>query len=305
HAHGGQGKMKIDNPSDFHDIVSIVACSKTFATIEPYVEAKCDIHIQKIGNNYKAFMRKSISGNWKANIGSAMLEQCHVTEKYKKWLDDVSEIFGGLDIVTVEAVLSKDGNEYIYEITGSQMTLMGETQEEDRRLIAELVCNKMNTFVARPVMSKQMSRTSISSSGSYATEAQSIDQNVKSQTQVPTSVGATSQQQSIHQQRMPASTGNPTPPVGSTPRRGSQTSIGSSSDLIGNPQQQQAPAATNQPIAGGQQETPPISQMGQATQQLRGLFRRASQTSNEETKEDPEDTMRNLRKTFAGIFGDM
>lgn len=31
--------------------------------------------------------------------------------------------------------------------------------------------------------------------------------------------------------------------------------------------------------------------------------RRASQTS--EKGEDPDDTMRNLRKTFAGVFGDM
>lgn len=54
-------------------------------------------------------------------------------------------------------------------------------------------------------------------------------------------------------------------------------------------------------------------------QQIRGLFRRASQTTNDEagqavpnqpntganpTGEDTEDTMKNLRKTFAGIFGE-
>lgn len=76
-----------------------------------------------------------------------------VTEKYKKWLDDVAEIFGGLDIVTVEALAAKDGSETIYEVTGSQMTLMGETQEEDRRLIAELVCLRMGSAVAgRPIL---------------------------------------------------------------------------------------------------------------------------------------------------------
>lgn len=78
--------------------------------------------------------RKSISGNWKANQGSALLEQVQVTDKHKKWLDDVSELFGGLDIITIEALSAKDGSgEHIYEVTGSQMTLMGETQEEDRR----------------------------------------------------------------------------------------------------------------------------------------------------------------------------
>lgn len=81
-----------------------------------------------------------------------MLEQCPVTERYKKWIDEVSEVFNGLDIVTVEAVLAKDGQEYIYEVTGSQMILMGETQEEDRRIISELVTSKMQHFCGRPVI---------------------------------------------------------------------------------------------------------------------------------------------------------
>ena len=77
-------------------------------------------------------------------MGSSVLEQVPVTERYKKWLDEVSNLFDGLDMLTVEAVADKDGREIIYEVTGSQMPLMGESQEEDRKLIAELICNKMN-----------------------------------------------------------------------------------------------------------------------------------------------------------------
>lgn len=91
--------------------------------------------------------RKSISGNWKANVGSSVLEQVPVTERYKKWLDEVSNLFDGLDMLTVEAVADKDGREIIYEVTGSQMPLMGESQEEDRKLIADLICSKMNSRV--------------------------------------------------------------------------------------------------------------------------------------------------------------
>ena len=103
-------------------------------------------------NNFQHDRRKSISGNWKANVGSAMLEQMPVADKHKKWLDEVSEIFGGLEILTVEAILAKDGREIIYEVTGSQMTLMGETQEEDRRLISDLVCLRMGSVTYRPTI---------------------------------------------------------------------------------------------------------------------------------------------------------
>ncbi len=55
------------------------------------------------------------------------------------------------DICAVEAIVAKDGKEYIIEVTGSQITLFGESQEEDRRSIADLVVQKMQNF-CRPVV---------------------------------------------------------------------------------------------------------------------------------------------------------
>ena len=55
----------------------------------------------------------------------------------------VSDLFGGLDLCSLEAVVAKDGTEFIIEVNDCAMGLLGETQEEDKKMIAEMVLKEM------------------------------------------------------------------------------------------------------------------------------------------------------------------
>ena len=94
-----------------------------------------------------------------------MLEQIAVTEQYRRWVDLVAGMFGGLDICGVEALVdqvtlidfsnnqskSQEGHIWIYEANDcGALTLLGDSQEEDRRAIAELALNKMTEAITKP-----------------------------------------------------------------------------------------------------------------------------------------------------------
>lgn len=143
HANSGYGKVCVQNHRGFQDISSLVAVADTYATTEPFIEGIYDIRIQKIGENYRVFKRKSLSDNWKRNMGSAVVEEIQLTERYKLWADECAKMFGGLDILCVEAIQTGDGKEYIIEVIDTGIKLFSESRDEDIQRIADLTIKRL------------------------------------------------------------------------------------------------------------------------------------------------------------------
>ena len=98
-AHAGAGKMKINDHhqmSDFRSVLTMMPNEHCF--VEPFIEGAYDLRIQKIGEHVRAFQRRDISGEWKTNTGTSMMEEVPVEPRWKVWVDELKDVFGGLDI---------------------------------------------------------------------------------------------------------------------------------------------------------------------------------------------------------------
>merc|ERR1712242_434023 len=100
--------MKISDHHQMSDFRSVLEMMPDeHCMVEPFIESQGDLRIQKIGKRHRAFRRVGISGDWKTNTGTAIMEEIIIEARWQVWADSVSEMFGGLDICTVDAIIEE------------------------------------------------------------------------------------------------------------------------------------------------------------------------------------------------------
>ena len=148
------------------------------------------------------FRRKSLSGSWKTNVGDVEIKEVTVQDRYKTWIDEAASIFGGLELCSIEAIVDTagkhqchsilievsiilcTGQEYIIEINDCAMGLMGEGQDEDRRLIAEIVIKEMEVKCKVPEEKEaEKEATPASSEVAGGSRPESVQSNISKKTE--------------------------------------------------------------------------------------------------------------------------
>lgn len=143
-----------------------------------------DLRIQKVGKRIRAYKKYNVSGNWKSNVGTCLIKPIpdeEIPERYRLWAEVASEMFGGLDILTVDAIgvlvrresrerpdsssappsslnaqlaasstiendLDFHYKEFIIEVNGTSSGLHPDTEAEDNDEIADLVLQRMSAI---------------------------------------------------------------------------------------------------------------------------------------------------------------
>ncbi|VDN37212.1 unnamed protein product [Gongylonema pulchrum] len=85
HGSHGLGKVKIDDENHLLEVENMLrAVGPIEVLTEPFIETKYDIHLQKIGSETRAYIRKGISNDWKSNASSAMLEKISLSNSSQR-----------------------------------------------------------------------------------------------------------------------------------------------------------------------------------------------------------------------------
>jgi len=141
--HAGYGKIQARDQGEMQDVSCVLALHNDYYTTEPFITHEYEFRVQKIGNHYRSFRRNSDT-SWKNNWGNLTFVDHEMQGQYKIWIDEISQMFGGLDILAIDVLHTAEGQDYILEVNDTAPGLMYEHEEEDLVHIRDLVVQRIN-----------------------------------------------------------------------------------------------------------------------------------------------------------------
>ena len=149
--HSGYGKILIKDSHEMDDLKGIIAMNNTYASIEPYIESEYQIRIIFIAPNYyKVF--KCTSMGWKINFGYTNITKLEISMNMKKWCDLIYKNYKDLYMFCIDAVIDKNGKEFIIDVNGSCMELNDDSKKEDLLHMRDLVVRKLESIIEKEII---------------------------------------------------------------------------------------------------------------------------------------------------------
>ena len=150
--HAGYGKIRVRDYHDIDDLRSILALHKDYIAIEPLIDVDYELRIVFIAPNYYRVHKRS-SLNWKVNYGmSNIREDCEMKPNWKKWIDLIYKTYPDMLIFDIDALVDKNGKEYILEVNGSSQGFTPEHGKQDLEHLRDLVVRKMESILGKDLL---------------------------------------------------------------------------------------------------------------------------------------------------------
>lgn len=153
--HAGYGKMLIRDKNEFDDARRLIALGNTYSTVEPLIENQYELRICFIAPDYYR-VHKRMSMSWKVNYGMTNFrEDTEMTPRYKYWADLIHETYPKMMTFAIDAIVDKEGNEYILEVNGSSQGFIPEHQEGDLIHMRDLCIRKIEEVTGKKIFSDE------------------------------------------------------------------------------------------------------------------------------------------------------
>eukprot|EP01089_Gocevia_fonbrunei_P005987 TRINITY_DN1648_c0_g2_i4.p1 TRINITY_DN1648_c0_g2~~TRINITY_DN1648_c0_g2_i4.p1 ORF type:complete len:354 (-),score=73.47 TRINITY_DN1648_c0_g2_i4:110-1171(-) len=142
HPHAGAGKIIASDPVSFRDLSSVIALHTDYCSAEPFIKFDHSVRLQKIGNHSRGFKRWDT--DWKGQGGECKIEPLDdLPERYINWLNEISKLFGGMEIVSLDLLVDGEGKEWILEMGDTATGFPSYSRAEDNEMVAEVLLDKM------------------------------------------------------------------------------------------------------------------------------------------------------------------